>query len=52
MECAFAVVNAKHCEELRYGVVPLNQHCYLIHEVIFQVLLVHAMNECVGLEEE
>jgi hypothetical protein len=47
MECSFAVVNPKRCQELRYAVVPLLEHSVLTKAIILlRVVLVHAMMTC------
>lgn len=47
MECSFAVVNPKQCQELRYAAVPLLEHSVLTKAIILYILLrvvpVHAM---------
>jgi len=43
MECSFAVVNPKQCQELRYAVVPLPEHSVLTKAIIsLRVVQVHA----------
>ena len=47
MDCLFAVVNTKRCQELRYAVVPLLEHSVLTKAIIlFKVVPVHAMMTC------